>query len=107
MAAMTLARLALFVAVYVSLDLSNPMMPGALTFGGDSSVEMRQADRFRGQAPEAAPIPRAPAPERRDPADRPVTVRRLPAPETRRLRQPHVARSRLSRPASTSLSEDH
>lgn len=104
---MTLARLALFVAVYVTLDLSNPMMPGALTFGGDSSLEMRQADRFRGQAPEAAPIPRAPAPERRDPADRPVTLGRLPAPETLRLRQPHVARSRLSLPAPTAPSEDH
>jgi hypothetical protein len=107
MAAMTLARLALLVAIYVSLDVSNPMMPGALTFGVEQSVEARQADRFRGQAHEAAPIPRAPEPERLDPADRSVTPRRLPAPETLTSRQHHVARSQLSLPAPVSSSEDH
>jgi hypothetical protein len=107
MAGMTLARLALFVAVYVALDVSNPMLPGALTFGGEPSVEMRQTDRFRGQVHEAAPIPRAPEPERLDPADRPLTLRRQRPPETLRLRPTHAARSRLSGPASAAPSEDH
>ena len=45
---MTLSRLALLVALYLSLDVSNPMFPGALTFGLEDSVEVRQADRLRG-----------------------------------------------------------
>ena len=39
--------LVLMVAVYVSLDLANPLMPGALSFGIEDSVELRQAERFR------------------------------------------------------------
>jgi hypothetical protein len=104
---MMLARLALFVAMYVTLDVSSPTFPGALTFGGEPSVEMRQADRFRGQVDEAAPIPRAPEPERLDPTDRPLTLRRQSAPETLRLRQAHAARSRLSGPGPAASSEDH
>ncbi len=102
---MTLAGLALLVAVYIALGVSNPMMPGALTFGVEQSVEARQADRFRGQAHEAAPIPRAPEPERLDPAARSVPPRRLLPPETPRSRQ--VARSQLSLPAPVASSEDH
>ena len=107
MADMLLARLALFVAVYVALDVSSPMLPGALTFGREPSVEMRQADRLRGQIDEAALISRAPEPERLDPADRSRTLRRQHAPETPRLRQTHAARSRLAGPAPAASSEDH
>lgn len=39
--------LVLLVAVYLSLDVANPLMPGALTFGADESVEVRQAERLR------------------------------------------------------------
>jgi hypothetical protein len=106
MAPMTLARLALFVVAYVALDVSSPMLPGALMFGAEPSIEVRQADRLRGQAHKAAPIPRAPAPSRLEPAHRPPTLR-LPEPEAFGLRQLHVARSRLSAPAPTSSSEDH
>lgn len=105
MAGMTLAGLALFVTVYVALDVSNPMMPGALTFSVAPSIELRQPDRFRGQVHEAAPVPRAPEPV--DAADRPLPLRRLLAPETPGLRQAHVARSRLSAPVPASSSEDH
>jgi hypothetical protein len=105
MAGMTLARLALCVAVYVALDVSNPMMPGVLTFGAEPSIELRQPDRFRGQLHEAAPMARAPEPL--DPVDRTLPLRRLLAPETLRLRQTHVARSRLSGPVPASSSEDH
>jgi hypothetical protein len=105
MAGMTVARLALFVTVYVPLDVSNPMMPGALTFGAEPSIDLRQPDRLRGQIHEAAPM--ALAPEPLDPVDRPLPLRRLLAPETLRLRQTHVARSRLSVPVPASSSEDH
>jgi hypothetical protein len=103
---MTLARLALFIAVYVSLDVSNPLLPGALTFA-DQSVEVRQADRFRGQNYEAVPAPRAPEPERLEPADQSRPVRRPLPPETLRSRWAQVARSHLSLPAAASSSEDH
>lgn len=103
---MTLARLALLVAVYVSLDVSNPMMPGALTFGAQS-VEARQSDRFRGQD-DAALIPLAPLPDSLDPPERPVMLRRPPAPVmTPRSRQAHVTRSDSSLPPPPSPSEDH
>lgn len=103
---MTLARLALLVAAYVSLDVSNPMMPGALTFGVEESVEARQSDRFRGQDDHAARVARAPEPERFDPPDGSLTARRPLAPVTRRSRQSHVARAHLPLPPAVA-SEDH
>jgi hypothetical protein len=48
MVTMTLAKLALLVAMYLALDLSNPMMPGALAFGVEETVEVVQSDRSRG-----------------------------------------------------------
>lgn len=107
MAAMTLARLALLVAVYVSLDVSNPLMPGALTFGGEQSIELRQAERYRGQAHLAAPVPRPPEPECRDRADESLARRRPAAPMPPRLRPVRVMRSHLSSPLAASPSDDH
>jgi hypothetical protein len=104
---MRLARLALLVAAYIALDVSIPLMPGALTFSVEQSVEVRQSDRFRGQIDEAAPIPRAPEPARLDPDGQPVTPRRLLVSSTPRSRQAHVARSQLSSHAPVSPSEDH
>jgi hypothetical protein len=104
---MMLARLALLVAAYLSLDVSNPMMPGALTFGVEESVEARPSDRFRGQDPHAAPMPGAPEPERLDPSDRGLTVRRLPAVAAPGSRPAPVTRSRLSLPAPAAPAEDH
>ena len=90
---MKLARLALFVAVYVSLDVSNPLMPGALTFGVEQSVELRQAERYRGQAHLAAPLPRSPEPERLDRADESRALRRPAAPVTPASRPARVITS--------------
>jgi hypothetical protein len=104
---MMLAKLALFVAAYIAQDVSNPLMPGALTFSVEQSVEVRQADRFRGQVHEVAPIPRAPELECLDPDAQPLRPRRLLAPETPCSRQVHVARSQLSLHAPASPSEDH
>lgn len=48
--------LVLAVALYLSLDVANPLMPGAVTFGIESSVDLRQAERFRGHFDVIAPI---------------------------------------------------
>jgi hypothetical protein len=104
---MMLARLALLVAAYLSLDVSNPMMPGALTFGVEESVEVRLSDRVRGQDRHVAPIPRVPEPERLDPSDRSLIGRRLPEPVAPRSRSAHITRSRLSLAAPASPAEDH
>jgi hypothetical protein len=100
---MTLARLALLIATYVSLDVSNPMMPGV--FGAEESIEVRQSDRFRGQD-HAVLLPRAPELERLDRPHRSVALSRLPAPVTPRSRQARVTRSHTSLPAPASPSED-
>ena len=47
MADMRLARVALVVALCLALDVANPLMPGALGFGVQNSVDSRQADRPR------------------------------------------------------------
>jgi hypothetical protein len=103
---MTLAKLALLVAAYLSLDVANPMMPGALTFGVEESVEARQADRFRGRDAGVAPLPRAPEPERLDPSGRPLALSRLPGPQTSRPGRLPVTRSGLSLPPAAPA-EDH
>jgi hypothetical protein len=100
-----LTRLALLVAAYLSLDVSNPMMPGALTFGVEESVEVRPSDRFRGPDPDVALVPRVPDPERVAPSDDALALRRVsPAP---RSRPAAVTRSRLALPAPTPPAEDH
>ncbi|MBI2217333.1 MAG: hypothetical protein HYU51_08555 [Candidatus Rokubacteria bacterium] len=89
---MSISWVVWLVAVYMSLDVSNPMMPGALTFGIDESVEVRQADRFRAHDA-AARLPLAPAPKRLEPVERPVIVTRASAPDV-----PRIRRSRLEYP---------
>jgi hypothetical protein len=98
--------LILLVAVYVSLDVANPMMPGALTFGIADSVESRQAERFRGHD-DGALFPASPAPERLEPADRGRTLARGPSPAVARPWQADTPRRRPSTPAPAAPSEDH
>ena len=100
---MRLSRLALLIAFYVSLDVANPMMPGALVFGAQESVEARQADRFR--AHDEAPA-LALAPEGLTPIEPIVVPSRMTwaAPRTRHV---HVTRSRLLLQAPAPSSEDH
>jgi hypothetical protein len=40
-------RLIFLVALYLTLDVANPMMPGALAFSVEDSVEARMAHRLR------------------------------------------------------------
>lgn len=106
MAAMTLARLALLVVVYVSLDLSNPMMPGALAFGIEETVEVRQSDRFRHET-HAPLVPLAPAPRRLDSPARAAARRRPLPPVTPHIRWARAPRAPLSASVPASPSEDH
>lgn len=106
MPGMRLPRLALLVAVYVSLDLSNPMMPGALTFGVESSVEVRQTDRFRNND-DGAPLPLARGSERPGPSERLVALTRTPAPPMPRFRRARAARAHLPLVAPAPSPEEH
>jgi hypothetical protein len=105
MAAMTLARLAVLFAIYVSLDLANPLMPGALMFGVQESIEVRQSDRARGED-DATPT-RVAGTERLAPPERSSAMFRPIAPVGVRARQVHVTRSHPASPPPAPPSEDH
>jgi hypothetical protein len=108
MRAMSLLKLALLFAVYVSLDFSNPMMPGAVSFDAGDSVEGRRTDRGReadadvsaARLPAVAPRPSAAS----APA---VTERARPAARGTPVWQPYVRRSDPSASGSPAPSEDH
>lgn len=106
MRGMTLSRLALLVALYLSLDVSNPMFPGALTFGLEDSVEVRQADRLRGHD-DGIPLPLARASERLALPERAVAPSRAPAPLISRSRRAHAPRAHLPLRAPGPSPEDH
>lgn len=103
---MTARRLALLLSLYVSLDVANPLMPGAVQFV-DGSVEVVQAERARSESLSApAPLVRLPTLERPQvavqapPRSHPITVDRRQA--LRPVRRPSDASS-----APPSPSEDH
>jgi hypothetical protein len=105
-AGMKSRRLTLLVALYVTLDLSNPFMPGAFTFDPDESVEGVSVHYERGQRQHGtvpAPLPvRGEAGETRSVA----VVRRS---EVRALAEWFVDLRQAHAPASDprSLTEDH
>lgn len=85
---MLLVRLALLVSLYVAVDLANPMMPGALVFAVDDSVEARQWTRVRihDETPTVAVAPALAgriAPARSTMASNPPHRRVSPAPVCR------------------------
>lgn len=106
MPGMNLSRLALLVAVYLSLDVSNPMLPGALSFGVEDSVEVRQADRLRGPD-DAPPLPPARGAERAALSERPVAPGRAPTPPMPRFRRARATRAQLPLHAPATSPEDH
>jgi hypothetical protein len=106
---MNLAWLVWLVALYVSLDVSNPLMPGALMFGMGvgESVQVRQADRLRVDD-DAGPLPLWPAPKRIEPVEQDAVLARMPAPNVPRTRQSHVEHPRRAVSTSPTVSpEDH
>jgi hypothetical protein len=106
MASMKLPRLTLLVAMYVSLDVANPLMPGALSFGVEDSVEARQADRFRGHD-DLSTLPLAPASELLAPVKPSVTRSRLVTAASSHFRRAHVTRSEPSLRTPALSPEDH
>jgi hypothetical protein len=99
---MLLVRLALLVSLYVAVDVANPMMPGALVFAVDDSVDARQWSRVRihDETPAVAVAPARAgriAPARSAMASNPARRRVSPAP---------VCRAHLPSPADCP-SEDH
>lgn len=100
-----LLQLSLLFALYLSLDFSNPMMPGAVGFGPGESVEARQGDRLRGAEVTEAPS-MVPTIGRVPPFAPPPTVSRRPAPAVSYVWRAFLHRSYPCLSDSTSLSED-
>jgi hypothetical protein len=98
--------LILTVALYVSIDIANPMMPGALTFGIEDSVEVRQAERFRDHH-DVAWLPAGPPCERVDQVDHQPVLSRVPAAAIRRTSPSRVQCARSSLCAPIASPEDH
>ncbi|MGH7277878.1 MAG: hypothetical protein ACREJG_04245 [Candidatus Rokuibacteriota bacterium] len=98
-------RLALLLAVYVALDFSNPLMPGAVSFGAEESVEARQADRLRG-ADALGPLPLAPAGDRVVAIEPAVTLTRMPASAPVPIWHVRSGRSYPTRSGLVASSED-
>jgi hypothetical protein len=97
--------LVLIVAVYVSLDVANPLMPGALAFGVEDSVEIRQAERFRGHD-DAAPVPTMPPLERAARTSQ-ITGRWAPTVDVPRSWALHAPLARSSLSVLAPPSPDH
>ena len=108
MGRMPLVRLALIVALYLALDVANPLMPGALGLGVQNSVDSRQADRLRVDDV-TGPLPPAPARERVEILDTATAgLRAAPgAPRVRASHAPRRAPAPLSAHASPTPSDDH
>jgi hypothetical protein len=104
MAPMKASWLVLVVVVYVSLDVANPLIPGALSFGIEDCVEARQADRFRAHGDRAA-VALPPLPGRFAPVTAPVA--RMRAPATPQWRQVPVTRSHPPSLVPAPSPEDH
>jgi hypothetical protein len=95
-------RLVLVVALYLALDVANPMMPGALVFSADDSIEARHDLRFR-TADTVDPF--TPSPERVTPLGPTVRSTRRP-PAAARLLRAHAARAHLPSSVPISPAED-
>lgn len=102
---MRLGWLTLAVTIYVTLDVANPLMPGALTFGIEDSVEVRLAERFRSH--NVASIPATLPSERVGQIDHQTFVSPVPATDTPRTSPSHVRRARSSLSTPAPSPEDH
>jgi len=97
--------LVLVVVVYVSLDVANPLMPGAVTFGLENFLDMRHADRLR--AHDATVLsPALPVSELQAEV-RPTPVIGPWSPHTAVTAPPPARRARSSLLAPAASSEDH
>lgn len=105
---MRASRLAvLFFLLYVGLDFSSPLIPGAVSFDPDESVEGVRTGRVAAPDEGAGTRP-APAPARLQPLrlERPAPVR-PPGPDGPRERLVRIRRTPAPAPASARSSDDH
>jgi hypothetical protein len=98
-----LMRLTFLVALYLALDVATPMIPGALVFSAEDSVEVHQTSRFRAHDAVSPSVPRRTGVR---PIER-ILVTPRPALSAPRVRRAHVVRPRLPAPAPTPSAEDH
>lgn len=104
---MTVSRLTLLLLLfYVALDFSNPLIPGAVSFDPDESVEGVRAGRVAAPAATAARL--APAPPRLQAVllERPVPAR-VSGTDALDRRPPRKRRTPAPVQASALSSEDH
>jgi hypothetical protein len=97
-----LARLIFLVGIYLALDVANPMMPGALTFSAEDSVEVRLAHRLGSQEVATASTPAA---ERLKPVTE-VLVRPQSFVRAAAISRTHAPRLRLSAAPAPASPED-
>ena len=102
---MRLSRLALLIALYISLDFASPFIAGAFTFNADESVDGVHAHRQQVKV-NAASVP-MPMPERAE--NERVPTLATPRHEIRPLGEWFVELRRAHAPtaAPASISEDH
>jgi hypothetical protein len=99
---MALLRLTFLFALYLALDVSNPMMPGALVFSAEDSIEAYSARRL---AAEDVTTASARVSERLKPIPRSL-VASLSAVSVRRTHRTRTTRPRLLSDNSPVPSED-
>lgn len=108
MGRLPLLHVALVVALYLVLDVANPLMPGALGLGVQNSVDSRQADRGRADDVTGPPAP-TPTGEHVEIFEAGVAGPR-PAPAAPRVRAAHAPRRTvpaLAAHAPPAPSDDH
>ena len=104
---MRASRLAiLFFLLYVAFDFANPLMPGAVSFDPNDSVEAVRASQARAGAATVATVPRTPERLRAPGEARPV-VRAEPVILPPRERLGHRRRAPAPAPPPPQASEDH
>lgn len=106
MTSMTLARLTLLLAVYVSLDFASPLLPGAVSFDDGLFVEAYRATPLRDALTATTPS-LAPAPAGLVSLRPPVRPVRRPAPDLRPAWRGDSRRAHPSPSSSASSLDGH
>jgi hypothetical protein len=97
-----LPPLLILVTIYLALDVANPMMPGALAFSAEDSVEARLAHRLGSHDAATASVRAA---ERLKPAAE-VLVRPPSVVRAAAIGRTHAPRLRLPAPPAAASPED-
>lgn len=99
-------RLLWLLLIYVTLDFSNPLMPGAVNFDADDSVDGVHAERVRADRYQTVAVP-APILLVAATLDSDQVPRLLPEPRARDRELPAVRRDLRRPPDPASPADDH